>query len=73
MQLKVEVAVPGADILGECPLWDERSRALRWVDSRDPVGTLYRLDTDFACEPLAGSVLVLKPGVSGLPESRFGG
>jgi sugar lactone lactonase YvrE len=32
--LKTEVAVPGADILGECPLWDERNRRLWWVDSR---------------------------------------
>jgi sugar lactone lactonase YvrE len=36
VQLKVDVAVRGADILGECPLWDERSRTLWWVDSRGP-------------------------------------
>src|SRR6185369_5750622 len=36
VQLKVEVAVAGADMLGECPLWDERSRTLWWVDSRGP-------------------------------------
>ena len=36
MQLKVDVAVPGTDILGECPLWDDRSRRLWWVDSRAP-------------------------------------
>jgi sugar lactone lactonase YvrE len=34
--MKVDVAVPGTDILGECPLWDERSRTLWWVDSRGP-------------------------------------
>src|SRR6185369_3256960 len=36
VQMKVDVAVPGIDILGECPLWDERSRMLWWVDSRGP-------------------------------------
>jgi sugar lactone lactonase YvrE len=36
VQLNVEVAVSGTDILGECALWDERSRALWWVDSRAP-------------------------------------
>ena len=36
MQLKIDVAVAGTDILGECPLWDERSSTLWWVDSRAP-------------------------------------
>ena len=36
MQLKVEVAVRGTDVLGECPVWDERGRRLWWVDSRGP-------------------------------------
>jgi len=36
VQLKVDVAVAGTDILGECPLWDDRSRTLWWVDSRGP-------------------------------------
>jgi sugar lactone lactonase YvrE len=36
MQLQVDVAVRGTDILGECPLWDERSHTLWWVDSRAP-------------------------------------
>jgi sugar lactone lactonase YvrE len=34
--MQIEVAVAGEDQLGECPIWDERSRALWWVDSRAP-------------------------------------
>lgn len=32
----VDVAIAGADVLGECPLWNEREQALYWVDSRAP-------------------------------------
>lgn len=32
MAAQVEVAVKGRDLLGECPLWDERTRTLWWVD-----------------------------------------
>ena len=42
MQLKIEVAAAGSDLLGECPIWDERERALWWVDSRGP--SVQRLD-----------------------------
>ena len=56
MQLKVEIAVHGSDTLGECPLWDERGRALWWVDSRGP--EVKRLD------PASGAVTTLK-----LPEA----
>jgi sugar lactone lactonase YvrE len=34
--MRVDCAVRGADRLGECPLWDDRSRLLWWVDSRAP-------------------------------------
>jgi sugar lactone lactonase YvrE len=30
-------------------------------------------ERDFEKQPLAGSVLAVRPGVSGLPESRFSG
>ena len=30
-------------------------------------------EPDFEKQPLAGSVLAVRPGVSGLPESRFAG
>jgi len=47
----VEVAAPGADRLGECPLWDEREAMLWWVDSRWPA--VKRLD------PASGAVMML--------------
>ncbi len=51
MALQVEVAAPGADRLGECPLWDEREQMLWWVDSRWPA--VKRLD------PASGAVMML--------------
>ena len=36
MQSEFQVAVQGADILGEVPLWCARSRKLWWVDVRRP-------------------------------------
>lgn len=51
MAFQVEVAAPGADRLGECPLWDARERMLWWVDSRWPA--VKRLD------PATGAVMML--------------
>jgi sugar lactone lactonase YvrE len=51
MAIQVEVAAPGADRLGECPLWDERARRLWWVDSRWPA--VKQLD------PASGAVMML--------------
>lgn len=51
MAFQVEVAAPGADLLGECPLWDERAQLLWWVDSRWPA--VKQLD------PASGAVMVL--------------
>jgi sugar lactone lactonase YvrE len=36
MAPEVELAVKGRDLLGECPLWDERTRTLWWVDILAP-------------------------------------
>jgi len=36
MTTAVELLVRGEDVLGESPLWDERSGQLFWVDSRGP-------------------------------------
>lgn len=36
MQVAVELVADSADQLGECPIWDDRGRALYWVDSRGP-------------------------------------
>lgn len=38
--LPAELALQREDILGECPLWDDRGQALWWVDIRGP--KLYR-------------------------------
>ncbi len=38
---KAELVIRRSDKLGECPLWDEESQSLFWVDSRAPA--LYRL------------------------------
>lgn len=51
MAFQVEVAVRGADQLGECPLWDERDAMLWWVDARFPA--VKRLD------PATGAVMML--------------
>lgn len=36
MAPQVECVVKGRDLLGECPLWDERTRTLWWVDILGP-------------------------------------
>ena len=36
MQAQVECVVRGQELLGECPLWDERSGGLWWVDILAP-------------------------------------
>jgi sugar lactone lactonase YvrE len=51
MAFQVEVAVRGADQLGECPIWDERAAMLWWVDARWPA--VKRLD------PATGAVMML--------------
>jgi sugar lactone lactonase YvrE len=51
MAFQVEVAVRGADQLGECPLWDELAAMLWWVDARWPA--VKRLD------PATGAVMML--------------
>jgi len=51
MKIAFEVAAAVTDELGECPIWDERSGLLWWVDSRAPAAK--RLD------PASGRVTVL--------------
>jgi sugar lactone lactonase YvrE len=36
VQTAAQVAVPGTDVLGECPLWDDGTETLFWVDGRAP-------------------------------------
>jgi len=39
----VEILYRGNDMLGECPLWDDRAQALYWVDVRAPALQRYEL------------------------------
>src|SRR5258707_11233277 len=50
MALRIECVVKGRDLLGECPLWDERSGTLWWVDILAP--SLKRLDGSVKTYPL---------------------
>ena len=36
MRLTVACFVRGSDALGECPVWDDTSRVLRWIDVKAP-------------------------------------
>ena len=36
MRLSIDCFVRGSDALGECPVWDDTLRILRWVDIRAP-------------------------------------
>ena len=54
--MKVDVACPVANILGESPVWCERRQSLYWVDSRAPALQMYT--------PAAGIT-----GAYGLPET----
>lgn len=55
MRLSVACFVRGSDALGECPIWDDAARVLRWIDIRAPA--LKRCDA-------SGSEI----GVLALPE-----
>ena len=41
MQPEIECVVRSGDVLGEAPLWDERSARLWWIDVRRPVIQCY--------------------------------
>jgi sugar lactone lactonase YvrE len=69
---QVECVVEGRDLLGECPLWDERSGALWWVDILGPalmkydgVVTAYPLPEamgSFAFRERGGMLAAMKSG-----------
>src|SRR4051812_22610571 len=50
MAPQVECIVEGRDLLGECPLWDEREGALWWVDILAP--SIKKLDSSLRVFPL---------------------
>lgn len=71
----VEVVVRATNLLGECPLWDDRRQALYWVDGRRPA--LHRLEPDgtvrdwmlpqtigsFAFRESGGLLLAMRSGI----------
>ena len=69
----------GTDVLGECPIWDERSRMLWWIDSRGP--TVKRLDAatgaviTLTLPETVGSIAMRERGglLDEFAESRFAG
>ena len=67
MKIAFEVAAGVADELGECPIWDERSGRLWWVDSRAPA--VKCLDPSSA----ALSVLPLPEAVGSIAFRERGG
>jgi sugar lactone lactonase YvrE len=50
--MSVERVIDSADRLGECPLWDERSQALWWVDILAPA--IKRFDAKLRVFPMPG-------------------
>ena len=75
MGVVVECALPGRDLLGECPLWDERDQSLWWVDSRAPALRHWSPGTptavSFALPEVLGSI-ALRAGGGLLAATRSG-
>lgn len=66
--VEVRCAVQGADILGEVPLWCERTRKLWWIDVRRPALQSYAPESKthqawrLAPEMVTGSIALRKDG-----------
>lgn len=75
VQRPVDVAVRGSDMLGECPLWDDQTGTLFWVDGRAPAlcrwqpgaeprrWALPEIIGSFAFRARGGLLLALQTGV----------
>jgi L-arabinonolactonase len=76
MATEVDCVVKGRDLLGECPLWDDRTATLWWVDILAPslrqfqpgTGTVKRLDLaeamgSFAFREKGGLLAAMKSGI----------
>jgi sugar lactone lactonase YvrE len=73
MVSKVDLAIESNDILGECPLWDDRQGALLWIDIEAPalkrfdgrlhVVTLPEKIGSFALRSKGGLVAALQSGI----------
>ena len=70
MKPQVECYVPGTELLGECPLWDDREQVLWWIDILAPAlkrsdGKTYPLDEaigSFAFREKDGLLAAMKSG-----------
>lgn len=66
--MDIEVALDAHAIIGESPAWSPAERALYWIDIKKPA--LHRYDPldaeQLRAEPLAGSLLRLRPGERGI-------
>eukprot|EP01041_Mallomonas_annulata_P023788 gene23788-44368_t len=41
----IDIVTDERDALGECPLWDERSQSVLWIDSHRQLVRRYKLST----------------------------
>lgn len=75
MGVVVECALPGHDLLGECPLWDERDQSLWWVDTHAPALRHWSpgmpAASSFAVPEVVGSI-ALRAGGGLLAATRSG-
>lgn len=64
--MKVDVVVAGTNLLGECPLWCERTKRLLWVDGRAPALHVYdvatRAQQSFDLPETIGSIALCEDG-----------
>lgn len=64
--MKVEVVCPAANLLGESPIWCERTRCLYWVDGRAPAlhvhDTVTRISSSHELPETAGSICLCEDG-----------
>lgn len=64
--MKIEVVVPAENLLGECPLWCERTRRVYWVDGRAPafhvLDTATGAHTAHALPETTGSICLTEEG-----------
>jgi sugar lactone lactonase YvrE len=69
--MRAELVIDSADRLGECPLWDERSQALWWVDILAPAIKRFvgKLQVFPMPEPVGSIAFRTKGGLLGAMQS----
>ena len=62
----IEILPTGQDLLGECPLWDERTQSVYWIDSHRKLVRNYRpstgAQTQWALPEEIGSIALCESG-----------